>query len=208
MTGNIYLKSTHRISHKLRNSVCIITKLTSTGTQQTNIQNLTINQFCNMHATSSTTTNTTISIPTHSTIITVLFSAFLELKNGPWLFKTEIMPKTTYEVSCQSPQYFSGQILKYGFHPGIEWDVIYSWKFWSEKSFYTTLTRQSQPKTNISLIKQITYSYLSKNPGHLIWDVRRETPTILPFLLKLVCNNVTMVTISGSFTLLAEYLYG
>lgn len=85
--GNISLKSTHRISHKLHNSVCMITKLTATGTQQTNIQNLIINQFCNMYSTSSTITNTTNSLPTHSTIITVLFGVsncalFLEFKWG------------------------------------------------------------------------------------------------------------------------------
>lgn len=36
---------THRISHKLNNSVCMITKLTATGTQQINKQNLIINRF-------------------------------------------------------------------------------------------------------------------------------------------------------------------
>jgi hypothetical protein len=91
----------------------------------TNIQNLTINQFCNMHETISTITYTTISISTHSTITTVPFSAskcalFLELKNGQQLFKAEIMPKIMYEVPCQSHQHFSGQIIKYGFHPSIE----------------------------------------------------------------------------------------
>jgi hypothetical protein len=91
----------------------------------TNIENLSINQCSNMHPTGSTITNTTISIPTHSTIITVLFSAskcalFLQLKNGRKLFKTEIMPKITYEISCHSPHHFSGQIIQYGFHPRIE----------------------------------------------------------------------------------------
>lgn len=108
----------------------------------------------------------------HYCSVPLIVLSFLNL-NGPYLFKAETMPKIMYTVPCQSHQHFSGQIIKYGFHPSIEWDVLYAWKFWSEKNFYPTSTRKLQLKTNISKIKRI--AYLSKNHSHLMWDGKRDS---------------------------------